>query len=563
MNLIFKILTNRSDSIISGALIIGFFGLLSRIVGLIRDRILASKFGAGDELDIYYAAFRIPDLIFNILIIGAISAAFIPVFSHYLNTNKKEADKFLNAIFTFVLIILIIVSIIFIIFAPYIMKLVTPGFEMKKMKLAILLTRIMFFSPIFLGLSTIFGSILQALKHFLIFSLAPIFYNLGIIFGALFLVGYFGISGLAIGVVLGAFLHLIIQVPSVYFFGFRPKLFFNFFHPGIFKILSLTLPRIIGLASSQINIWVITAIASTLSVGSLAIFNLANNLQYVPVGIIGISFAIASYPLLVENFIKNEKEKIISNISSVTRQILFYIIPISILFIILRSQIVRIILGTGKFDWEATRLTAAALALFSLSIFAQSLIALFARAFYSMQNTKTPMFISIFSISVNIILSFVLVMILEKIWFTKEIFALLLGVGDLDDIRILALPLAFSLANILNFILLFAFLRGKLGYLDGKRIAKAFLKIIIAAVISGFVAYISLNLAAQFVNMRTFMGIFLQASFATIFAIISFSGMCILLSCEEFYVFKNALVWRISKIRNILGELNLSEKIEQ
>lgn len=563
MNLIIKLLTNRSNSIVSGALIVAFFGFLSRIVGLLRDRILASKFGAGDELDIYYAAFRIPDLIFNILIIGAISAAFIPVFLYYLNISKQEADKFLNAVFGFILILLVFVSVIFIIFAPYIMKLVVPGFEAEKMKLVVLLTRIMFLSPIFLGLSTIFGSVLQALKHFLIFSLAPIFYNLGIILGAIVLVNYFGISGLAIGVVLGAFLHLIIQMPSIYFFGFKPKLSFDFFHPGIFKILKLTLPRIIGLAASQINLWVITAIASTFIAGSLAIFNLANNLQYVPVGVIGIPFAIAAYPILVDNFIKNEKEKAISNTSLVIRQILFYIIPISIMFIVLRSQIVRIILGVGKFDWEATRLTAAALALFSLSIFAQSLIALLARVFYSMQNTKTPMFISIFSVIINIILSFAFVIILEKSQFIKENFAFLLRVEGLDDIRILTLPLAFSLASIINFVLLFIFLRKELGYLDEKRIIKAFLKIFFAALVGGFVAYLSLNFASKFVNMRTFIGIFLQAFFATICAVVSFFGICILLSCEEFYIFKNAIVWQISKIRNILSKSNLSELIEQ
>src|SRR4030043_784621 len=201
-----------SNSINSAALIIAAAGILSRVLGLVRDRILAAKFGAGDTLDIYYAAFRVPDLIYNLLILGALSAAFIPVFTSLLAHEKKEeAWRLANGLLLLAILVLLFISGFFAIFTPFFMKFITPGFSGEKLSSVIKLTRIMFLSPIFLGISGIFGGILNSFKRFLIYSIAPLFYNLGIIIGALFFAPAFGPIGLAWGVILGAFLHMAIQ----------------------------------------------------------------------------------------------------------------------------------------------------------------------------------------------------------------------------------------------------------------------------------------------------------------------------------------------------------------
>ena len=213
-----------TQSIAAAAFIISLAGIASRILGLFRDRILAGQFGAGDTLDAYYAAFRIPDLIYNLMIVGALSAAFIPIFTEYI-ADKKEEDawRFSSGMLSLQIFFMGTVSLILIAVAPWMMKIITPGFSGEKMDLTVQLTRIMFLSPLLLGISGIYGGILVSFKKFLIYSLAPIFYNVGIIIGVVFFVKFWGPVGLAWGVVLGALFHMLLQYPSVKFSGFSFK----------------------------------------------------------------------------------------------------------------------------------------------------------------------------------------------------------------------------------------------------------------------------------------------------------------------------------------------------
>ncbi len=504
-------LNHKSKTITSAALILASAAIISRLLGLFRDRLLAGRFGAGDELDIYFAAFRIPDFIYSILIVGAISAAFIPVFTEFWHKDKKEAWKLTNGVLNIFISILILVSLILIVFCPQLINLVAPGFQGEKKDLTILLTRIMFLSPILLGISNIFSGVLQSFRRFFIYSLTPIMYNLGIISGIIIFVPIWGVKGLAFAVILGAFLHLAIQIPFTFFCGFRYRPMFNIFHPGIKKIIKLIIPRTIGLGANQINLIVITAIASTLTAGSIAVFNLSNNLQYILIGVVGISFATAAFPTLAKSFSLNQKEKFLEKFSSTFLEILFLAIPLSFLFFILRAQIVRIILGTGQFGWQDTRLTAAALGLFSLGIFAQCLIPLISRTFYAFQNTKTPVKISLVSIAINIILSFILVWALSfpnNFYFFITNNLKLLGI---EDIRMVGLPLAFSLAGIFNLLFLFTALYKKIGDFGLKKILKSFFRILTATLLMAIVVYFILRIIAPFVNMQTFLGVFTQA----------------------------------------------------
>lgn len=508
------IFNSQTKTITSAAGILAISSLISGVLGLLRDRLLAGNFGAGDELDIYYAAFRIPDFISMVLIMGAISAAIIPVFSEYLVRSRKEAWQFFSNLLNLFLFFLVVISAILIIFVPQILSLIVPGFSGEKREMTILLTRIMFLSPIFLGISNIISGILRVFRRFLVTSLTPIIYNLGIIFGILFFVPWLGLKGLAWGVVFGGFLHFFIQLPILLKVGFKPQKILNFSHPGFLKTIKLTFPRALGLAANQINLIVITAIGSTLIAGSIAVFNLANNIQKLPITLIAVSFSTAAFPFLSVYFSKKNKAKLIEEFSSVFRQILFLIVPISLLIFILRAQIVRVILGTGRFGWADTQLTAACLGIFSFGIFASGLSLLVSKTFYSFQNTKVPALIALFAIAINVGLSFLFIWLLS---FENSFQEYLINFLDLQQVKgssVVGLPLALSLSAIIQLFLLLIFLYKKIGDFKIREISFSLAKILIAGILLTGTAFSTLQITANFVNMKTFFGVFLQGSIA-------------------------------------------------
>jgi len=542
-----KILNSQTKTITSAAILIAASVLISRFLGLIRDRLLAGRFGAGEELDIYFAAFRIPDFVYGILIIGGITAVFLPVFSEYFEKNKRESWEFTNNVLNCFLILLIFICGILAIFTPLLIKFITPGFSEEQKTLAVSLTRIMFLSPILFGLSSIFSGVLHYFNRFLVYSLAPILYNLGIIFGILFFVPVFGLFGLAYGVILGAFFHLIIQIPSAVNAGFRYRTFFNFRYPGLIKIFKLMIPRTIGAAAYHINLIVITAIASTLVAGSIAIFTFSNNLQYFPIGLIGISFAIASFPALSRAWANGQKEKFLEYFSSAFRQIIFLIIPVSILIFLLRAQIIRIVLGTGQFDWWETRLTAASLGIFCLGIFAYGLIPFLARAFYSFQDTKTPVKIGIVSMILNIILCFFFVWLLKSPNVFQEFMRSLLKLQDIRDITVIGLPLALSISGIFQFSLLLIFLKKKISELKFDEILSSFKKIILGSFLMIPSVYFALYFLASFLNTQTFLGIFFQTTLAGTIGISVYFFITFLLKSPELKTIKSSILKQFTK----------------
>lgn len=510
----FKFIKNiLSKSAISrGAFILGVSSLLSRFLGLVRDRLFAAKFGAGDMLDAYYAAFRIPDFVFNLLILGALSSAFVPVFVRYLSKDKKkEAWEIANSLLNLLVLVTLAVCGILFIFMDYIIYLVAPGFNIEKIELTILLTRIMLISPILFGISNVFSSILNSFKSFFTYSLAPILYNLGIIFGVIYLVPRYEVLGLAYGVVIGALLHGLIQLPQVIKLGFGWRPILRLKHEGVKEIAKLMIPRSIALAFNQLNLWVVTVIASTIASGSVAIYNLANNLQSFSIGIFGVSFSIAAFPCLAEAVAHNNKKLFKEQFSKTFLKILFFVLPVSILMLLERAQIVRLILGAGHFDWQDTYYTAQSLGLFALSIFAQALIPLLARSFYSLSDTKTPVIISVISMILNIAASLTLV----------------------NYMGVLGLALGFTIASIFNMILLIIVLKIKVGTLDEGEIFREGLKIITACIVMVVATYTSLYLLAGFVDMDTYLGVFLQAFGATLIGLLIYLTIGMVLKQEN------------------------------
>jgi putative peptidoglycan lipid II flippase len=524
-----------TDSIASAALLITVAGLISRILGLFRDRLLASTFGAGDTLDVYYAAFRIPDLIYNLLILGALSAAFIPVFTSLLaNEKDEEAWDMANGILNIAVLFMVVISLFFFLFTPFFMKIMTPGFSPEKMEKVILFSRIMFLSPLFLGISGVFGGILTSLKRFLIYSLAPIFYNVGIIIGISFFNNFWGPVGLAWGVVLGAFLHMLIQYPAAKQLGFKHALLLKkyFKDANIKKIFKLMIPRTLGIAVSQVNLLVITFFASLLASGSLAVFNFAQNMESVPLGIFGISFSIAVFPTLSHMAAKKDEHGFIKNFSRTFRQILFFVIPASVFIILLRAQLVRVILGAGQFDWNDTKMTYGCLGILSASLFAQSLIPLLARSFYALHDTKTPFFIAITAEAVNI-------------------GTVLLLIGKF---QVIALAIAFSLAAVSQMLLLLFFLRIRYSHLDDNKIIRSIFKISLATIVSGLIIQKSKDIIGSNVNMDTFLGVFIQLGASSVIGLAIFLIVCQLIKIEEFIDFKKSLSKRIFRTKQIIVE---------
>ena len=342
-------------------------------------------------------------------------------------------------------------------------------------------------------------------------------YNVGIILGALFFAPKMGIEGLAWGVVLGAVFHLCVQLPAVFLSGYRFNAVFDFSHQGLRKIFKLMVPRTIGLAAQQINLIIMTAIASLLAVGSITIFNISNDLQYIPISLFGVSFATAVFPSLSRSFsrakaslnkAKKEKEKFMQKFISVFSQILFFTLPLSILFFLLRAQLVRIIPGSENYTWQDTRLTAACLGIFAFSIFAQSLIPLITRAFYSFQDTKTPVKISVFSIILNIIFAFLFVYIFSFNNGLYYFFQSFLKLEGISQISIIGLPLAFSLSSVINLILLLSAFKKRVGDHWDLKLGNVFLRILFLSLLCGGVTFGCLHLLLFFSIFKPLAGYF-------------------------------------------------------
>ncbi|MCR4278945.1 MAG: murein biosynthesis integral membrane protein MurJ, partial [bacterium] len=440
-----KLWNGEMSGLTAAAFVIGVASFASRLVGVLRDRTLASVFGATGDLDVYYAAFRLPDMLYTLLILGALSAGFIPVFAEYLEMkSKEEAWELAERILSVVGASMLVICTGLFVFAPMLVPFTVPGFSKEQVDLTIQLTRIMAISPFLFGISAVMGGVLQAMRRFFAFALAPVLYNLGIIFGAVILAPQMGIYGLAWGVVLGAFLHMVTQASVVLRLGLRHIPRPSFKTPGIRRILWLMAPRTAGLAVTQINMFILLALASALPMGSIAIFHLANNLQSFPIGIFGVSFAVAAFPSLARSAGSKNEEEFRDILASAIRKVFFLMLPAMAIFILLRAQIVRLALGAGLFGWTDTIRTANVLGIFAVSMLVQGLVPLFARAFYALQDTWTPLIAGLIA----------------------EAFNLALALYLRGPFGIAGLAIAFSSASYLNLLLLwwlFVYKKGSLG----------------------------------------------------------------------------------------------------
>lgn len=535
------------------AVILAASSVISSLFGLLRDRLLAGGFGANESLDIYYTAFKIPDIIY-IISLSIISVnALIPFFLEKKSISKEKAKMFLDETLSFFFLSIFILATTAYFLIPYLSELVAPGFSEGSKKEFIYLSRILLLSPVFLGLSNLVSSVIQSHNRFIIYALSPIFYNLGIIFGILFLFPKFGLRGVVWGVVIGAAAHFAIQIPAIVNLGFAPVPARKINIKESFKIIKLSLPRSLGLGLNQIILIFITASASLLSAGSIAVFNLSFNLQSVPLAVIGMSYSVAAFPLLANLFINNKKNEFLEQSSTAVRQIIFWSIAASALVVVLRAQIVRIVFGSGNFNWQDTRLTAAAMAIFAFSITAQSLITLFTRAFYASGKTWKPITINAVSAFFIIGTIPVFISLIKNNFFLVSFPGSILRVGDVAGTEMLALPLAYSLGMIINCVLLFVSFQKEFGdiWLSAR---KTFFESLYASFFMGIVAYFALGFLDDIFNINTFVGIFSQGFLAMMAGSVVWFFSLRLLKNNELKEVTKAVSYKLWRTRVIASE---------
>lgn len=515
------------------AYLLAVFALLSQILALIRDKLLAFTFGASHSLDIYYAAFRIPDLIFAS--VGSVVSASIllPYFIEHFEKSREDGRKFSDDIFTIFFVAIVVVSAIVFWMAPWLVPQFIPGFA-NDSSLHTLVTamRIMLLSPIFLGLSNLFSSLTQMRHRFLVYAASPVVYNFGIIFGVIFCYPIFGIPGLAIGVGLGAFLHMVIQLPFLLHEGLLPSFSFSVNWKKIRKILFSSLPRTVTLSANHLASFFLIALASLMSTGSISIFNFAFNLQSVPLTIIGASYSSAVFPTLSRLYYEKNIKDFLDKMITSAQHIIFWSMPLMVLFIVLRAQIVRTILGAGKFDWADTRLTAAMLAIFVVSTIGQSLTVLFVRAFYAEGKTSRPLVINAISAIVIVVTGY----LLTKLFYLYPLFQFfvedLLRVSGQVGTSVLVLALAYSFGVLINTLLhWYVFERSYPGFT--KPVLQTLFHSFSASIIMGYVAFGSLRLFNMFFPLTKVWGVFMQGFCAGIVGIIIGIAILLLLDNRE------------------------------
>lgn len=400
-----KLIFSAQTSVLSAATIIMLMVVASRVLGLVRQRVLAHFFGA-EELSLFFAAFRLPDLVFEVLVFGTFSSAFIPVFTKALKRGRKNAWNIAESVTNIGAIAFLVVGFILALFADPLYSLFAPGYDPAQRAQIVKIARILFAAQGFFVVSYVLTSVLESLRRFLVPALAPLFYNLGIIFGTILLVGKYGLLAPALGVLLGSFLHFLIQLPFAIKLGFRfsPKIHIT---KDVKTIGKLALPRIIEVSFLQASKLVELSLASIISTASYTYFTFASTLQFLPVGLFGASVAKAALPTLARQ--AGNTAEFRRTLLGALYQIIFFVAPMATVLVVLRIPLVRLIFGTDIFSWESTVQTGLVVSAFALGVSFQSAVSLLSRGFYALHDTKTPVIVSIISILVVVVLDFIFI----------------------------------------------------------------------------------------------------------------------------------------------------------
>ncbi|HEY6571028.1 MAG TPA: murein biosynthesis integral membrane protein MurJ [Candidatus Limnocylindrales bacterium] len=469
--------------------------LISRILGYVRYVAIAAAVPDAGQLDAFFAAFRIPDFLFQLVAAGALSSALIPIIAGLLaNEEEARAWRVVSSVTTLMLGTLAILAAVVLLLAPGLVATITPGFDAESLALTTELTRIMVLAPLFLAAGAVATSVLNARGRFGAAAMAPLAYNLGIIGGALFLVPAFGVAGLAIGVVLGAAGHLLVQVPTMRRIGARIRPRMDLGDPQARRTLVLMAPRALGLGATQVVFLVMTSLASTLPTGSITIFNFAFAILQIPIGVIGVPLGIVLLPSLARQAATGGMDAFRHLLVRGLSTLAWVMIAITALGIALAHDVVQLLFGFVGVGQTALDETGTTLAIFLVGLTAHSLIAVLARAFYALQDTATPVLAALIAVGVNILVATVLV-----------------GPLGLDGLAV-----AIATAAWLETLALVLLLKRRLPTLELGHVASVMVRTLIVAVVGGAVAWaVTRGLETAFGTDPGFVRLLVQMALAT------------------------------------------------
>lgn len=513
--------TGSKASLLAAANILMLTTIASRILGYLRDVLIFAKFGQNELTDAYNAAFSIPDFLYMILVGGALSSAFIPVFSGYLARNQEdEGWKVLSIIFNWIMLFLCIGVVFGLTFAPQLVNWLVPGFDELTKQMTVNLTRIMFFQVIFMCLSGISTGILQSYKNFTAPAIGSVLYNLGIILGGVLLAapiesffpGY-GIAGFSVGVVLGAMLNFAVQFAAILKLGVRYSFSMDLHHPGVRELLVLIVPVFIGLAASQFNLFVNQNLASELSEGLVSALRAAQRLMQLPITLFGITVGIAFFPTMTQLAAKMQLDEFKSTVMMGLRTVIFVTIPASFGLAALAKPIIRFMyeFKSGAFTAEDTEETAYALVFYTIGVFAYAAIHTLSRAFYALKNTRTPVAVAVLSIVVNILLSVLLV----------------------DYMAQGGLALAYSIAGIFNMVVLIVLLNMSVGDIGSWALVKSVGQTIGISAVMGGAVWLLVHYAEQYLPLQSKLGQLVEICAAIGVGVGVYAALALLLKMPE------------------------------
>jgi len=505
----FKAITAKIGGLHEAAFWLASFSVFSQILAFLRDRLLAHYFGAGQVLDIYYTAFRIPDFIF--VTVGSLVSisVLVPMFSKKALHDEASVKSYVNSIFTSFSFLVIVSCVLAFVFMPQLASFLFRGFEAEVLAQVIKFSRILLLSPLLLGFSNFLGSIVQYEKRFLLYSLSPLLYNVGIILGTVFGANNFGVIAVVVGVVFGALLHFLAPAIFVFLSDSAPKFTAKINFKEVKETALISIPRALALSVTQIISIVFTAVASFFGVGAIAVLNLALNLQSVPLSIVGASYSLAAFPTLSEHYAKNNVAECGKHIGESLRYIIFWTLPLSALFIILRAHIVRVVLGSGAFDWTDTRLTAAVMSIFALSFVFQSIQLFLTRAHYALGRTKMPLILGLSGALITTIFAFLFYFDFLSgimVWFEK-----FLEIEGLSGSKIIILPMSFSFGAVFTALGLWFSLDKETKSIAKENLSKSIYGIATASLIIGVVTFYSLRVFDYFWKLDSLLNVFNHA----------------------------------------------------
>lgn len=517
--------------------------LASQLLALLRDRTFAHTFGAGEVLDLYYAAFRVPDLVFAL--VASLVSAYVLI-PRITGMDRESTRRLLSESATFLFGFGGLICVFLAIFMPSFLSFLYPSFvNSVHQDEFVLLSRILLIQPILLGLSGVLGSVTQVHRRFTLFALSPVLYNVGIIAGTVFLYPTFGLIGIGFGVIIGAVAYLSVNIPVVIGEGVMPKLRMPTFSLML-SVMRDSVPRSLALGVGSVTALALTAIASRLGTGSVSVFTFATNLEAVPLALIGSSYAIAAFPALSEASASEKRDDFTRILSSSARHIILWSVVALGLIIVLRAHIVRVVLGTGAFDWNATRLTAAMLAILAVGLAAQGLVILFSRALYAARQSWRPLFYQLAGCALTIILALILLPIGKE--GVPSSLAVFLRVGDVSGTGILFLALAATFGQIFLAVLSLFALRNIAPGLAGM-LKRPLMDGCFAAVAGGAATYAVLLVEGGIAPLTTLMSVFTQGLVAGIVGL-SVAGLALfVVENEEFRIVTSALA-RLLRVPN-------------